>query len=56
MATAAEIKVVQNATYAMYLEAKKLPPEEAIKVIGKFLRSSMEQEQVAHCEKIAKEE
>jgi hypothetical protein len=50
-----EIEVVQNTLYTAYLEAEKLPPEEAMKVVKRILRSGMTQEQVAHCEKLLNE-
>jgi len=55
MATIREIEVVQNTLYTAYLEAEKLPPEEAMKVVKRMLRSGMTQEQVAYCEKLADE-
>jgi hypothetical protein len=48
-----EIKVAQNTLYAAYLEAKKLPPEETVKVMGRLLRAGMSKEEVAQCEKEA---
>jgi len=53
MASVMEIKVVQNSTYAVLLQAKKLPPEEGMKLMETYLRSGMDEEQVAYCEKLA---